>query len=881
MRCLMCGKKLPLLRKLKDPEFCCEAHRHEYAQNREKLALSRLMDTQTKSPVSGNQQKKKESTKKSETRRTSGRLGEFRILNPEKARSAEPEAIRPVAGEPVEVPIPAILPRRERKWLRCRLSHSSLVALSGLEPNSQELTVGIGRSSGGGDSYLAPGFGIAWAGIRSSESWKSAMRPEGDPSRGRTATNTAEWLIPIPLAGTVRWPKPWVESWRGRRHQLTPRAPERRAIALRVDWRPSALPELHLRVEGEDRTQGAGEVEQEARLLRLLPPRARPPKPARLTRPAAGSQAELVQTSWRVQPPFAGLAVTGHRLRNAARVAMSLAQVVEGNRKPAHLEQKAVRTALTPLLPRVESIRVGRKLRPSGRTPVTLPSANCSLGSRVLETDVEYPQPSSVMPAGRTIRPILFTPPEQPILPLRLYPNSMRELEEWRQQGAPLAIEQESSLPPIPACGTKPLCDWVPFMAPQVALSYTFENRVGAREANSGVENLQWECVSSAGPDPKQFRGEEKLTAIPGLGGCATRVFRLSMEGTIARAYKNPPVGQLDSYDIAPVVRLGCSGLKTFAEWLPSSGDEMGGMAWRQPWHAALRTWERLPATPRWLAAAFLAITGAVASWEGVHHRLVPPAAEVASEAAAPVDSQEAPGSAKARPPAARGQVEPEPARAAHAPAVKAGFWNSVQQQIVNRAAISLLDDFRNGLADWEGSGEWAQAWSYDAAGFVRTGPMALYAPTRGLSDYRMEFLGQIERKSLGWVVRAADLKDYYAMKLTILSGGPQPTVALVRTPVIGGVQGAGKRTILPMAVREDTVYRVMTEVHGTHYAVTVQGQMVDSWIEPRLARGGIGLFSGKGEMARIRWVGVWHQYDTLGRLCAFVAPGGLGERTQ
>ena len=48
---------------------------------------------------------------------------------------------------------------------------------------------------------------------------------------------------------------------------------------------------------------------------------------------------------------------------------------------------------------------------------------------------------------------------------------------------------------------------------------------------------------------------------------------------------------------------------------------------------------------------------------------------------------------------------------------------------------------------------------------------------------------------------------------------------------------------------------------------------MVDSWSEPRLPHGGIGFFTARGEESRVRWVSVTHQYDMLGRLCAYLAP--------
>ena len=203
----------------------------------------------------------------------------------------------------------------------------------------------------------------------------------------------------------------------------------------------------------------------------------------------------------------------------------------------------------------------------------------------------------------------------------------------------------------------------------------------------------------------------------------------------------------------------------------------------------------------------------------------------------------------------------------------KTDSMDGIKQNIQRRAAVELSDDFRQGLGDWSGVGDWSRGWTYDPAGFIRPRQLALYTPSLSLEDYRFEFLGAIERKSLSWVFRAADVKNYYAARLEVTRGGPLPIVELVRYAVINGRAGPKKSIPLPMQARLDTIYRVRVDVLGNDFVTTVQGQVVDVFSDDRLPRGGVGFFSDTGEDARLRWIEVSHQYDMLGRLCAYLVP--------
>jgi len=211
--------------------------------------------------------------------------------------------------------------------------------------------------------------------------------------------------------------------------------------------------------------------------------------------------------------------------------------------------------------------------------------------------------------------------------------------------------------------------------------------------------------------------------------------------------------------------------------------------------------------------------------------------------------------------------------RQAARPLLKA---NALQRFIMRRAGIRLFDDFRSGLSAWQGTEGWAKSWRYGDATFVQPGDLALLSSSLGLRDYTLTFLGQIDRRSLNWVFRARDLDNYYSMRIVITRGGPLPEAALVRSIVLGGKERELKTLPIPFPVQADTLYLVRMEIRGQDFTTYIQDQVVDHFSDNRLASGGVGFFSPRGDRALLRWVEVSHQYDYLGRLCALLSPYGV-----
>jgi hypothetical protein len=214
---------------------------------------------------------------------------------------------------------------------------------------------------------------------------------------------------------------------------------------------------------------------------------------------------------------------------------------------------------------------------------------------------------------------------------------------------------------------------------------------------------------------------------------------------------------------------------------------------------------------------------------------------------------------------------------------VQSAITSALRRQFVNirntvaeRAAVALNEDFRSGLDDWQTRGDLSTAWSFDSNGFVRPGTLALYRPSLRLTDYQMDFLGLIDKKALSWVARAADFDNYYVIRLVMLKPGPLPTIGVERYAVVGGKAQKRVTRVAPINSRPDEIYHVSLNVHEDTYLLSLQGQVVDTWSEPQLKRGGVGFFSAAGEASRVRWVQITHQYDMLGRLCAYLVPSNI-----
>lgn len=196
------------------------------------------------------------------------------------------------------------------------------------------------------------------------------------------------------------------------------------------------------------------------------------------------------------------------------------------------------------------------------------------------------------------------------------------------------------------------------------------------------------------------------------------------------------------------------------------------------------------------------------------------------------------------------------------------GFGQLLGNLIQTQTSSTLHDDFHSGLSGWEGIRSIGADWKLEA-GDVRPASLRLWKPSTSLSDYEFEFLGQIDRKSMDWAFRAADLHNYYGTKLVITGPGPLPNAGLVRFVVLNGRERERVELPLPLTLERGMDYKVRVSVRGSRFLTSVNGQLISSWMDTRISRGGVGFFSDDGEEALLKWVSVSDRDSFLARVAS------------
>ncbi len=228
-------------------------------------------------------------------------------------------------------------------------------------------------------------------------------------------------------------------------------------------------------------------------------------------------------------------------------------------------------------------------------------------------------------------------------------------------------------------------------------------------------------------------------------------------------------------------------------------------------------------------------------------------------------------------------------------PAVKRGIFqrvgDTISDVIRSSAPVTLHQDFSSNVVSWAG---WTAsvlpriddprhgARVDDPHVMSAAAPMLrIWKRSTALQNYQMEFSGAIEKKSLSWAFRASDEKNYYATKLLITKPGPQPNAGLVRYAMINGHEWDRVQLPLPLTLERNSSYRVRVTVQDDHYITYLNGQVISSWSDKRLLRGGVGFFEDVDDPQKVAWVNLSERDSLMGRVLAhfsLIIPPGLAQ---
>ncbi len=148
--------------------------------------------------------------------------------------------------------------------------------------------------------------------------------------------------------------------------------------------------------------------------------------------------------------------------------------------------------------------------------------------------------------------------------------------------------------------------------------------------------------------------------------------------------------------------------------------------------------------------------------------------------------------------------------------------------------------------------GDWMREAAVEGDPGVRQArQLVLYRPSLKATDGRLEFDWTIDEKGVGWVFRAKDLGNYYAMRLKLLKPGASPAIGVEYFAVHNYTEGAHSEKVLILS-SNPAVLRVRMDVFGPTFTLYMQGAATVYWTDARLTSGATGFFEESHETASV-----------------------------
>ena len=151
--------------------------------------------------------------------------------------------------------------------------------------------------------------------------------------------------------------------------------------------------------------------------------------------------------------------------------------------------------------------------------------------------------------------------------------------------------------------------------------------------------------------------------------------------------------------------------------------------------------------------------------------------------------------------------------------------------------------------------GGWARQSTADGeAGAKQARQLILYQPSLNATNGQFEFTWKVAEQGVGWIFRAKDSANYYAMHIKVLSRAPSLKLSVEHFTVHLGSEGSHSEKVLVFP-RNEPALRVKLDVSGPSFTLYLQGNAVDYWNDTRLISGGFGFFEEWHQAAEVRAV--------------------------
>ncbi|MEP7366692.1 MAG: hypothetical protein ABI972_25830 [Acidobacteriota bacterium] len=175
-------------------------------------------------------------------------------------------------------------------------------------------------------------------------------------------------------------------------------------------------------------------------------------------------------------------------------------------------------------------------------------------------------------------------------------------------------------------------------------------------------------------------------------------------------------------------------------------------------------------------------------------------------------------------------------------------YWTTTQSPPPPRMARPVMDEVKPlNMAPTE----WVTVNAKGEDAFMAGRTLTLHKSSMELTDYRVEFVGSVDHRALGWALRMQDPGNYYAAKLRTNPTG-KARLSFVRWKVVNGVPGP--EAILPLEMRlpSNDQYTIKIDVRGDQIVTTLQGKVIDRWNEDTFSKGGFAYTNQNTERGRI-----------------------------